>query len=363
MESLSPELNVPVERSPLFPNPVSCIADMAWTAAGELRNRSPWGVWGQWARETWGSMEAAVRFDPGMILWAALICVVLTAVRGVLNRHLFTPIARSYKLSPESIEKFPESIWKFSVYTITWTWSAYITHDMDLMFDILSHWTTWYPARPVETSVYWLFTFEVGFYLHYSYGMLFLEARRKDFAVLMAHHILTVALIVGCYTVRFHIVGVLLIFIHDIGDVFLEGSKSILYFKEQDGRLVKWVETCANIGFLMFATEYFLFRIYWFVTKALYSTLYVSIVVFPTGPFYLPFNFMLLSLLAMQIFWFTMIVKLLVKVLILREELSDVRDIKKEDGEIEGETKEVHKNGGESRINGHLASHEDKKRQ
>ena len=54
---------------------------------------------------------------------------------------------------------------------------------------------------------------------------------------------------------RFHIIGVVLIFIHDIGDVFLEGSKSILYFKEQDGKMVKWVETCANVGFLMFAAE------------------------------------------------------------------------------------------------------------
>ena len=34
-----------------------------------------------------------------------------------------------------------------------------------------------------------------------------------------------------------------------------------------------------------------------------------------------------------QVFWFSMIVKLLVKVLILREELSDIRDIEKdEDG-------------------------------
>ena len=54
---------------------------------------------------------------------------------------------------------------------------------------------------------------------------------------------------------RFHIVGVLLIFIHDIGDVFLEGSKSILYFKEQNGKMVQWIETCANIGFVMFASE------------------------------------------------------------------------------------------------------------
>ena len=46
----------------------------------------------------------------------------------------------------------------------------------------------------------------------------------------------------------------------------------------------------------------FLFRIYWFVTKALYSTLHVSLLIFPRGPFYLPFNLMLLALLAMQVY-------------------------------------------------------------
>jgi ceramide synthetase len=326
-------VNVTIERSPLFPNPVTCISDMSGMLASELVRRSPWGAWGQWLSETRDSLELSVNFDPGMILWATLICVVLTLMRAALNRRVFTPLAKSYKLTDESVNKLPESIWKCSVYLITWCWSAYITYDLDILADLGSHWSTWYPGRPVESSIYWLFTFEVGFYIHYTYGMLFLEARRKDFTVLILHHILTIALIVGCYSVRFHIIGVLLIFIHDIGDVFLEGSKSILYFKEQGGKAVHWVVTCANIGFLLFATEYFLFRIYWFVTKALYSALYICLLVYPNGPFYLPFNFMLLALLAMQIFWFSLIIKLLVKVLFLKEELSDVRDIKNEEGE------------------------------
>ena len=54
---------------------------------------------------------------------------------------------------------------------------------------------------------------------------------------------------------RYDIVGVLLIFIHDIGDVFLEGSKCFVYFKEQNGKLVKWVAICANVGFLLFSAE------------------------------------------------------------------------------------------------------------
>ena len=54
--------------------------------------------------------------------------------------HYPQPLGQSYKLSKESIEKLPESIWKFSVYFITWCWSAYITYDLDIMSDVASHW-------------------------------------------------------------------------------------------------------------------------------------------------------------------------------------------------------------------------------
>ena len=62
--------------------------------------------------------------------------------------------------------------------------------------------TAWHPEQTVDAGIYWLFTFEIGFYLHYMYGMMFLETKRKDFVVLMLHHILTIALIVGCYIVK-----------------------------------------------------------------------------------------------------------------------------------------------------------------
>lgn len=318
-------------RSPLFPNPLVCVSNMAETASKEFIGRMPWWNWGEWLEETWGWCELTVDIDPMMVIWAAVICVVLTAVRAVLDSLVFIPFAQRSKLDKDGTEKLPESIWKCFVYLITWTWSAYITHEMDILFDLYSHWESWYPKQPVQPTVYWLFTFEIGFYLHYMYAMMFLEQRRKDFAVLMTHHILTIILISCCYSVRFHLVGVLLIFIHDVGDVFLEGSKCLNYFKVQDGRKNKCAELSANLGFLLFATEFFLFRIYWFLTKALYSSLHVSVIAFPAGPFYLPFNIMLIMLLGMQVFWFSMIVKLLLKVLVFREELVDIRDIEEEE--------------------------------
>ena len=56
-------------------------------------------------------------------------------------------------------------------------------------------------------------------------------------------------------SLRFHVIGVYLIFIHDIGDVFLEGSKCFNYLKVQNGKINKRVELCANVGFIIFAIQ------------------------------------------------------------------------------------------------------------
>ena len=50
--------------------------------------RMPWD-WDQWLEETGEWLEKSVLFDPMMMVWATLICGVLTAVRSVLNSLVF----------------------------------------------------------------------------------------------------------------------------------------------------------------------------------------------------------------------------------------------------------------------------------
>ena len=68
------------------------------------------------------------------------------------------------------------------------------------------------------------------------------------------------------------------------------------------------------------------FRLYWFITKALYSSAHVSRLTCINIAFYLPFNVMLFALYLMQVYWFIFIVKLLIKVLTLG--IDDIMQIK-----------------------------------
>ena len=43
---------------------------------------------------------------------------------------------------------------------------------------------------------------EIGFYLHSVYATVYLETIRKDFFVMMLHHVLTIGLLLFSYAVR-----------------------------------------------------------------------------------------------------------------------------------------------------------------
>jgi ceramide synthetase len=47
-----------------------------------------------------------------------------------------------------------------------------------------------------------IYIVECGFYIHSTYATLFMDARRKDFYVMIAHHVLTLMLISISYALR-----------------------------------------------------------------------------------------------------------------------------------------------------------------
>ena len=78
-----------IEHSPVFPNPVKCVKDMAVTGAEELYLRLPWNGLGAWLTETTNWIVNAVYIDAGVIFYPILFAVLLTILRQVLNATLF----------------------------------------------------------------------------------------------------------------------------------------------------------------------------------------------------------------------------------------------------------------------------------
>lgn len=67
---------------------------------------------------------------------------------------------------------------------------------------MLNFFSAWEPDKVLDPGVYWLYMAEMGFYLHSLYAMLYMETIRRDFKVMMAHHVLTIGLLLFSYFVR-----------------------------------------------------------------------------------------------------------------------------------------------------------------
>ena len=54
----------------------------------------------------------------------------------------------------------------------------------------------------VPFNIKLIYIIECGFYFHAIYATLFMDHKRKDFYIMIIHHIVTIALIVLSYAIR-----------------------------------------------------------------------------------------------------------------------------------------------------------------
>ncbi len=61
----------------------------------------------------------------------------------------------------------------------------------------------WMVGVKVPSEIYWIYILEMGFYVHCLYATVFIDTIRKDFILLMLHHVLTFGLLIYSYGVRY----------------------------------------------------------------------------------------------------------------------------------------------------------------
>lgn len=156
---------------------------------------------------------------------------------------------------------------------------------------------------PIEYRV--LYIAQLGFYFHSTYALIALDQQRKDATVMMVHHMIAMIMIFVGFSNRAHQAGTLVLFLHDICDVFLEGTKTTFYFKIQGSKKHPIFEIIANVSFALFCFVWIYSRMYTFPLRAIWScaTLTDRMNV-PIRLWFLT-NSLLYLLLVMNLYWFT----------------------------------------------------------
>ncbi|KRY52200.1 Transmembrane 9 superfamily member 3 [Trichinella britovi] len=266
-------------------------------------------------------------------VWNVLfLAVVLTGLRFMFVRFICRPLAKYWRLTAEISGKLPESLWNLTMYLFLWLntcWTLVRTDRWKYFTDPLSIWSDFSRDRLIPYEVDVVYLTQTAFYVHATYGTIFMEQWRKDSKVMVFHHLLAITLLSFSWAARYDQVGILVLFLHDVSDVFLECAKIFKYLKFRDNTHYSFCEFLSNASFVIFTASWFIFRLYWFPLKVLYTSFYGSVFLGPDDlPFIPVFNFMLWLLFFINIYWFHFILMLIYNLATGKfKELEDSREL------------------------------------
>merc|ERR1712048_1035503 len=135
-------------------------------------------------------------------------------------------------------------------YSLLFIYGAVTLLPTDWVYDTDMWFRGYIRQHNFTTQLKWHYLLELSFYTSLLFSQ-FLDTKRKDFWQMFLHHVVTIILILASYCC-FHIrIGVVIMFLHDAGDVWLEAAKIANYAKCQ--------KLCDGL-FVVFAIVFFLTR-------------------------------------------------------------------------------------------------------
>lgn len=283
-----------------------------------------------WEHETYPTLE-----DFAIL---PLFALLFPTVRFFLDRFVFEKVGRRlifgevYRKSDvetaegrKKIRKFKESAWKCIYYLSAEVLALSVTYDEPWFTNTKYFWIgpgdqVW-PNQKIKLKLRVLYMYTGGFYTYSIFALIFWETRRSDFGVSMIHHVSTAILIMLSYICSFARVGSVVLALHDASDVFLEVGKMSKYRR---------AEALASFAFVLFVLSWVLLRLIYFPFWVLRSTSYEVLLSLDKekhpveGPlYYYIFNFLLFCLLVLNIYWWVLMYRMLVRQIRDRGKVSD----------------------------------------
>ena len=206
-------------------------------------------------------------------------------------------------------KKFSESLYKLLYYSLTFYGICYILiYEETIWPDIQNCWKNIFEGQTRSLIVSGYYIFELSFYISELVCISWLETKRKDHTVLLIHHITTITLIGISYVYGFHRIGILVLYAHNINDIFLEAAKLCKYIG---------FEHLTNINFIFLILSWIGSRLYFFPFHVVHSSYYDAYELFIKNKdhilqYYIAIG-CLMMLCVMHVYWFFLICRIAYK--------------------------------------------------
>jgi hypothetical protein len=193
--------------------------------------------------------------------------------------------------------KASESAFKFMYYTFSWIWAVVIIYDLGIWSNTLKCIEDFPYERNYSISGYILW--ELAYYVSGLGCHFTIETPRKDFVEMAIHHVVTIVLITSCIVFRLERIGLLVLVVHDVADIFLESGKLCNYLGMEGG---------STGFFVLIIITWLISRLYYFPFKVIRSVYYEHYLMFD-APYCFYFTWLLCVLLVLHVYWFFLILK------------------------------------------------------
>lgn len=248
----------------------------------------------------------------------------------VLNVNQVQQLLRQRQIlsRPSQLDKFAESGWRWTTYTFAFIYGICVLSTKAWLWNVVDCWVN-YPHHHLSNDIWWYYMMELSLNLSLSISIMLFDTKRKDFFMMLFHHMMTVLLISLSWTLNFFKVGTLVMVCHDCADVWLESAKMCRY---------AGFPKASEMLFACFALSWIVLRLGYYPTIILYSiTVEAPQIVQYFGAYHV-FMTMLSLLLVLNILWSYYIIKVAYVALLTPKGIDDARS-ESSDSDLEDDFK------------------------
>ncbi|CRG90937.1 Sphingosine N-acyltransferase lac1 [Talaromyces islandicus] len=168
---------------------------------------------------------------PWDIAFVIFYTIFLSFTREFIMQELLRPIAHLCGIASRAKQaRFMEQMYTAIYFGFMGPAGLYVMRQTPVWYFNASGMYDSFPHRALQAEFKFYYLFQAAYWAQQAIVMLLgLEKPRKDYKELVAHHIVTLALIGLSYRFHFTYMGIAVYLTHDISDFFLAVSKSLHY--------------------------------------------------------------------------------------------------------------------------------------
>lgn len=162
------------------------------------------------------------------LAYVAFFTVVLSFTREFIMHEVLQPLARSVGIRARAKQlRFMEQMYTAVYIAFIGPFGLYCMKQSPVWYFNTRGMYEDFPHKTHIAALKFYYLFQAAFWLQQAIVMVLgIEKRRKDFRELVAHHIVTIALIGLSYRFHFTYMGIAVYLTHDISDFFLAVSRA-----------------------------------------------------------------------------------------------------------------------------------------